>query len=196
MAIDSIKQNDQYIKYNLANGEAVIYFKNIRKSYALHAIAAKCRGAFVPELGFRVKKWRFVAYTKIAELERVNNINKINYIHLAGIFNNLLIAGIFMIISSLLNMNNVVFTLFIFINIAISLLNFSIYLESDGSSVLLNLLYVDLAEKKIKRTHNKLKFLVIFSAIFLNFIVPMSVMIYTVYQKIHIHASVRENQHK
>lgn len=88
-----------------------------------------------------------------------------------------------MIISSLLNMNNVVFTLFIFINIAISLLNFSIYLESDGSSVLLNLLYLDLAEKKIKRTHNKLKFLVIFSAIFLNFIVPMSVMIYTVYQK-------------
>lgn len=64
MAIDSIKQNDQYIKYNLANGEAVIYFKNIRKSYALHAIAAMCRGAFVPELGFRVKKMAFCSLYK------------------------------------------------------------------------------------------------------------------------------------
>ena len=145
-----------------------------------HAIAAISRGAFVPELGVRIQRGIVVAYTKILGIDQIANCNKRNFVHLAGISVNLLIAGILLIIDSIINNASVITRVTILVNIIISLLNISLFLDSDGSVVLMNIMGSEKPQNiKVLKSFNVKKLIVMGSVILFNFILPMFIMMMT-----------------
>lgn len=149
-----------------------------------HAVSAIKRGAFVPEIGIEIRKGIIIAYTKIAEINNVKNKNSEISIHLAGISMNILIAGIFLIIQIFIDNANRVANIIIIINILIACFNFSIYLDSDGSSILrciINTCEIN-KENNCNSKKNNNKIIIIFSAIFLNLILPIITVLFTIFK--------------
>lgn len=139
-----------------------------------HVVIAISRGAYVPEVGIGIRNKKFLAYTKILQMDKLKSKKDVICIHLGGILINVFIASIALIINATI-MKHTLVVLIAGVNIFIALFNCSIYYNSDGADVLKSLISSDVANTKLSRA----RYMVIFSAILLNILLPMVVILYS-----------------
>lgn len=140
-----------------------------------HTIIAISRGTYVPEVGIGFKNKKFLAYTKILQIDKLKSKKDKICIHLGGIAANVFIASLALIINGLV-LNHIFLKLVTCVNMLITLFNFSIYYNSDGADVLKCIIKSE--EKNIEQS--KEKYIVIFSAMLLNAILPITVIIFSI----------------
>lgn len=140
-----------------------------------HTIIAISRGTYVPEIGIGFKNKKFLAYTKILQIDKLKNKKDKICIHLGGIAANVFIVSLALIINGLV-LNHIFLKLVACVNMLIALFNFSIYYNSDGADVLKCIIKSE--EENIEQS--KEKYIVIFSAMLLNAILPITVIIFSI----------------
>ena len=138
-----------------------------------HTIIAISRGAYVPEIGIGIKNKKFIAYTKILQIEKLKSKNDKICVHFGGILSNVFIFSFALIVNGVI-INNIFFKVIACVNFFITLFNFSIYFNSDGADILKCIIK---SEEDNNSVQPKVKYVVIFSAILLNLILPVVVMI-------------------
>ncbi|ABX43928.1 metalloprotease [Lachnoclostridium phytofermentans] len=102
-----------------------------------HAIVAKCKGAFIAELGVMLYWFMPAGYTTISGMTFVKNKRDRILIHLAGNMTNLLLAGITLFVSKFIH--GILYEGFIWFaitNIFLVLSNLMVFLKMDGYFVL------------------------------------------------------------
>lgn len=135
-----------------------------------HTIIAISRGIYVPEIGIGFKNKRFLAYTKILQIEELKNKKDKICIYFGGILANIFILSLALIINGLV-LSHIFFKLVACVNMLIALFNFSIYYNSDAADVLKCILKSE--EKTIEQP--KEKYIVIFSAMLFTAVLPIIV---------------------
>lgn len=132
-----------------------------------HIVMAISKGANVPEVGIGLKNRKFLAYTKIIQLNKIKRKCDKVLVHIAGINVNIIIMDIALIIYSI--SDNIYFLFVAILDFTIALFNFSIYYESDGADILKCLL----EKRNNKRKKEGLNKVVIVSAIIFNVVLPL-----------------------
>lgn len=140
-----------------------------------HTVIAISRGTYVPEIGMGFKNKKFLAYTKILQIDKLENKKDKISIHLGGILANIFISSIALIINGVF-VNNIFLKLVACVNVIIALFNFSIYYNSDGADVLKCIIKTE--DKNIEPS--KEKYVVILSAMLFNAVLPIIVMFFSI----------------
>lgn len=134
-----------------------------------HAIIAISRGVCVPEIGIGIKEGIFLAYTKMLQLEKKKDKICICF---GGILMNVFLLSVALIINGLW-WESIILKIVICVNLLITLFNFSIYFHSDGADVLKCLL----ESKADSNEPSNVKYIVAFSAVLYNLILPVTVIV-------------------
>ncbi|MFQ9483465.1 MAG: site-2 protease family protein [Lachnospira sp.] len=137
-----------------------------------HTMIAISRGVCVSEIGIGIKEGIFLAYTKMLQLEKLEKKKDKICICFGGILMNVFLLSVALIINGLW-WESIILKIVICVNLLVTLFNFSIYFHSDGADVLKCLL----ASKADSNESSNVKYIVAFSAVLYNLILPVTVIV-------------------